>query len=73
VSGITVITTTQNQYEIATGTGWTGEPTVTGELYVNVYATAPDNPVASFGNVEVVYRDDSVVLVTEPAPSARGL
>jgi hypothetical protein len=72
---VTIITTTGNTYSIPRGTGWRDMILNTGELSVTVYDRNPDVPegsppaaeLASFGSVEVVYRDSEVTVVTAPA------
>lgn len=75
MSGITVITTSGNTYQVAGGAKADADPVATGELFAEVFGAKPgdggDAPwLASFGNVEAVYVSGAV---TTPSAKPSGL
>lgn len=75
--GITVYTTTGNTYTAPGGDKAETAVTPTGELYAEVFGTAPDGGDApwlgSFGSVEAVYKNGAVTAVPPTAASRGGL
>jgi hypothetical protein len=76
-AGVLVITSTGNTYLVADGASFFAQPSLTGDLApVIVYDTSAgdaeqDQPLAAFGNVEVVYLAGAVTLVTPPATAGK--